>query len=144
VSYYQEERVTAVFLLASQRSSPGAATKAKENNMTSNTTPALWRRITVSAVGAGAIAIGAMAMSAPANAETFEHSCTTNPGAYATGATIGAYHIERRGVDRDQVCKVYTAAYKLLGTTTHTDYGWYSVPKHLYEQQLPVEASQVR
>ena len=112
--------------------------------MASNTTPALWRRITATAVGAGAIAVVAMTMSAPANAETFEHSCTTNLGAYATNAVIGAYHIERRGADRDQVCKVYTAAYKLLGTTTHTDYGWYNVPKHNLEQPLPVEASQVR
>jgi hypothetical protein len=37
--------------------------------MTSNTTPALWRRITVTAIGASAIAVGVMAMSAPANAQ---------------------------------------------------------------------------
>jgi hypothetical protein len=114
-------------------------TQAKENTMTSNTTPALWRRITATAIGASAIAVGAMAMSAPANAETFEHSCTTNPGAYATNATIGAYHTERRGADRDQICKVYTAAYQLLGTTTHTDYGYYN-----FKAQLPPGADQVQ
>ena len=107
--------------------------------MTSITTPALWRRITATAIGASAIAVGAMAMSATANAETFEHSCTTNPGAYATGATIGAFHTERRGVDRDQICKVYTADYKLLGTTTHTDYGYYKLTV-----QLPAGADQVQ
>jgi hypothetical protein len=114
-------------------------TQAKENTMTSNTTPAVWRRITATAIGASAIAVGAMAMSAPANAETFEHSCTTNPGAYATGAVIGAYHTERRGNDRDEVCKVYTAAYKLLGTMTKTDYGYYSVTV-----QRPPGADQVK
>jgi hypothetical protein len=101
------------------------------------TTLAPWRRITATVIGAGAIAAGAMALSAPANAETFEHSCTTNPGSYAAGATIGAFHTERRGMDRDQICKVYNADYKLLGTMTHTDYGYYNV-----RVQLPAGADQ--
>ena len=109
--------------------------------MTSNTTHTLFRRITATAIGASAIAVGALAFAPGAQAETFEHSCTTNPGAYATGATIGAYHVERRGVDRDQICKVYTANYTLLGTMTHTDYGYYQ--KHLPQLPVPVEASQI-
>src|SRR5436853_843055 len=112
-----------------------------ENIVTSNTTPAIWRRITATAIGASAIAFGAMALSAPANAETFEHSCTTNPAAYGPGAVVGAYHVERRGADRDEVCKVYTAGpiYKLLGTMTKTDYGYYNL--HV---QLPAGADQVQ
>jgi len=86
------------------------------------------------------VLIGAVAFAPGAQAETFEHSCTTNPGAYAANAVIGAFHTERRGVDRDQVCKVYTANYKLLGTTIHTDYGYYNL--HL-DQQIP-DATQAR
>ena len=93
----------------------------------------------------GAIAIGAMALAPGAQAETFEHSCTTNPGAYATYAVTGVFHTERRDFDRDQICKVYNAASKLLGTTTHTDYGYDKNPKHLGEQQqVPAQAAQVR
>ena len=40
---------------------------------------------------------------------------------------------------------VYNAASKLLGTTTHTDYGYYKNPKHLGEQQqVPAQAAQLR
>jgi hypothetical protein len=39
---------------------------------------------------------------------------------------------------------VYNAASKLLGTTTHTDYGYYKNPKHLGEQQqVPSHGAQV-
>ena len=107
--------------------------------MSSNTTPALWRRITATAIGASAIAVGAMALSAPANAETFEHSCTTNPGAYAANAVSGVFHTERRGVDRDQICQVYDTAHKLMGTMIHTDYGYYN-----YKVQQPPGADQVQ
>ena len=94
---------------------------------------------------ASAIAVGALALSPAAQAETFEHSCTTNPGAYATNAVTGVFHTERRDLDRDQICKVYNAGNKLLGTTTHTDYGYYKNPKHLGEQaQIPSPAAQVR
>jgi lipid-binding SYLF domain-containing protein len=119
----------------------GVATSLKENIMTSN-------RITAAAklvVAAGAIAVGAMAFAPGAQAETFEHSCTTNPGAYATNAVTGVFHTERRDFDRDQICKVYNAGNKLLGTTIHTDYGYYKNPKHLGEQQqVPPPAAQVR
>ena len=74
-----------------------------------------------------AIAVGAMALSAPAaNAETFQQSCTTNPGAYAAGAVLGAYSTQRSGEDRIEFCKVYDVNKALLGTTNQTDYGWYT------------------
>jgi hypothetical protein len=105
-------------------------------------------RITAAAqlvFAATAIAIGALALSPAAQAETFEHSCTTNPGAYAANAVTGVFHMERRDFDRDQICKVYNAGNKLLGTTTHTDYGYYKNPKHLGEQiQVQAPAAQVR
>jgi hypothetical protein len=103
------------------------------------------RQIAATTIAAGAMAIGALALTAPAaQAETFEHSCTTNPGAYATYAVTGVFHTERRDFDRDQICKVYNAASKLLGTTTHTDYGYYKNPKHLGEQQqVPSHGAQV-
>jgi hypothetical protein len=105
-----------------------------------------FRQIAATTIAAGAMAIGALALTAPAaQAETFEHSCTTNPGAYATFAVTGVFHTERRDFDRDQICKVYNAASKLLGTTTHTDYRYYKNPKHLGEQQqVPAPAAQVR
>jgi hypothetical protein len=81
-------------------------------------------------LGAGAIAIGTLTLtSQAANAETFQQSCETNAGAYADGASIGVYGTARRGLDRDEICKVYRYdrgfAPQLLGTTTRTDYGYY-------------------
>jgi hypothetical protein len=111
--------------------------------MISKTTATLWRQITATAIGTSAIAVGALAFASSAQAETFEYSCTTNPGAYAANATIGAYHVERRGADRDQVCKVYNDAYKLLGTMTKTDYGYYSVPKNVIGLPTTAQASQI-
>jgi hypothetical protein len=107
--------------------------------MTSNTTPALWRRITATAIGAGAIAVGAMAMSAPANAATFQQTCINNPGAYAAGAVRGVYSTQKVGLDRYEICKVYDANNKLLGTTNVPNYGYYN-----YKVQLPPGADQVQ
>ena len=94
--------------------------------MKTNTTPALWRRITATAIGASAIAVGALAMGAPtANALTFEQSCTTQPGAYAAGAVLGVFSAVRNGNNRDETCKVYDAANKHLGTIHETKYDYY-------------------
>jgi len=97
------------------------------------------------AFAASAIAIGALTMSPAAQADTFQHHCTTAPQDYATNAVSGVFHTERRDFDRDQICKVYNAANTLLGTTTQTDYGYYKNPKHLGEQaQVQAPAAQVR
>jgi len=88
---------------------------------------------------ATAIAIGALALSPAAQAETFEHSCTTNPGAYATNAVRGEYSTQRIGQDRYEICKVYDAGNRLLGTTNVPNYGYYNSPKHnrLDQAQVP-------
>jgi hypothetical protein len=84
------------------------------------------------AVGAGAI-IGALALSAPASAKplhtatSIQPTCEQHPDLYASGATLGVYSTQRRGADRDQICKVYDPTHKLLGTYTATDYGYYTV-----------------
>jgi len=85
-------------------------------------------RLVATALGASAIAVGALAMSAPAGALTFEQSCKDNPGAYATGAESGVYSTERRGMDRDQICKLYGRSGNHLGTSIVTDYGFYKAP----------------
>jgi hypothetical protein len=79
------------------------------------------------AVAAGAIAISAIALSPAAQAaETFEHSCITNPGAYAAGGVRGVYSTKRVGNDRDEICSVYDAHGKLLTQYTKPDYGFYN------------------
>jgi hypothetical protein len=98
--------------------------------MNSITTTSIRNRITAAAtvaVGAGAIAIGAMALSAPASASTIQQVCEQSPGLYATGATVGVYSTQKRGVDRDQICKLYGPNAKLLGVYTKTDYGYYKM-----------------
>jgi hypothetical protein len=107
--------------------------------MTSNTTRALWHRITATAIGAGAIAVSAMALSAPANAATFQETCINNPGAYAAGAVRGVYSTQKVGVDRYEICKVYDANNKLLGTMNVPNYGYYKV-----KVVLPPGANQVQ
>ena len=77
-------------------------------------------------VGAAAIAVSAIAFSPAAQAETFEHSCTTNPGAYAAGGVRGVYSTKRVGADRDEICSVYDAHGKLLTQYTKPDYGFYN------------------
>jgi hypothetical protein len=111
----------------------------KENIMTSNTTPALWRRITATAIGASAIAVGAMALAPGAQADTFQHHCTTAPQDYATGAVLGVYSTQKVGVDRYEICKMYDANNKLLGTMNVPNYGYYN-----RKAQLPPGADQVK
>jgi hypothetical protein len=83
-------------------------------------------RLVATAVGASAIAVGALAMSAPASAASnVQPTCEQHPELYATGAVLGVYSTQKRGLDRDQICKVYDANRKLLGTYTATDYGYY-------------------
>jgi hypothetical protein len=60
------------------------------------------------------------------NATSIQPTCEQNPGAYATGAVRGVYSTQQRGNDRDQICKVYDAAGKHLGTHYKTDYGYYT------------------
>src|SRR5215216_141096 len=94
-----------------------------------NTITTVRNRITAAAtraVGAGAIAIGALALSAPASAATLQQTCVEHPNLYAAGATLGVYSTQKRGFDRDQICKVYDPA-KLLGVYTTTDYGYYKM-----------------
>ena len=80
------------------------------------------------AVGAGAIAIGALALSAPASAAvTIQQTCEQSPGLYVNGATRGVYSTQKRGVDRDQICKLYNPAAQLVGIHTKTDYGFYKM-----------------
>jgi len=85
-----------------------------------------FHRLVATAVGASAIAVGALAMSAPANAaNNVQPTCEQHPELYATGAVLGVYSTQKRGFDRDQICKLYDASHKLLGTYTATDYGYY-------------------
>ncbi|TPG35211.1 hypothetical protein [Mycolicibacterium hodleri] len=90
-----------------------------------NTSLTTLRRLTTVALGAGAVAIGALAMGAPANADTFQHSCETNPGAYAAGAVKGVFSTQRSGLDLEQICKVYDANGKHLGTMYSPIYGFF-------------------
>jgi hypothetical protein len=95
-----------------------------------NTITTVRNRITAAAtvaVGAGAIAIGAMALSAPASAATLQQTCVEQPNLYAAGATLGVYSTQKRGFDRDQICKVYDPSAKLLGVYTTADYGYYKM-----------------
>ena len=96
-----------------------------------NTITTVRNRITAAAtvaVGAGAIAIGALALSAPASAVTsIQPTCVEHPNLYADGATLGVYSTQKRGFDRDQICKVYDASSTLLGVYTTTDYGFYKL-----------------
>ena len=96
-----------------------------------NTITTYRNRITAAvtvAVGAGAIAMGALALSAPASAATLQQTCVEHPNLYADGATLGVYSTQKRGVDRDQICKLYDPSNKLLGVYTATDYGFYRGP----------------
>jgi len=90
-------------------------------------------RLTAATIGAAAIAVGALAMSVPATAKplpvvtSIQPTCEQHPELYAAGAVRGVYSTARRGDDRDQICKVYDAAGKLLGTYNATDYGYYTL-----------------
>ncbi|MFE3291268.1 hypothetical protein [Rhodococcus sp. NPDC059234] len=75
-------------------------------------------------LSAGAIAFAAF--SPAAQADTFEHTCTTNPGAYGTGAVRGDYSTIRQGDDRDEFCAVYDQNGRPLGRYSVTDHGYYA------------------
>lgn len=89
------------------------------------------RTLAATALASGALAVGALAMSAPAmskplhNATSIQPTCEQQPGLYAAGAVKGVYSTARRGNDRDQICKVYDANNKHLGTSYTTDYNYY-------------------
>ncbi len=102
-----------------------------------NTTLTILRRLTTAAVGAGAVAIDALAMGAPANAETLPALLRDQPGRVRRrrGARRVQHRAARRGWDRDEICKVYDAAGKLLGTAYHQNYGDYKT--HQIEQVTP-------
>ena len=56
---------------------------------------------------------------------TIQPTCEQHPGLYTTGAVLGVYSTQRRGIDRDEIRKAYDANHELLGTYTKTDYGYY-------------------
>ena len=91
-----------------------------------------FHRLVATTVATGAIAVGALALGAPANAAAnIQPTCEQQPGLYAAGAVLGVYSTQRRGFDRDQICKVYDASHKLLLTYNATDYGYYRVVQPL-------------
>jgi hypothetical protein len=104
------------------------------------------RTLTVGMIGAGAVAVGALTLSAPALAApnhavtSIQPTCEQHPELYASGAVLGVYSTQRRGIDRDQICKAYDAGHKLLGVYTVTDYGYYQLrvaplPTQVLEQR---------
>lgn len=94
-------------------------------------------------LGSAALAVGAAATTAPvAAAATFQETCINSPGLYGIGAVRVVYSTEKRGLDRYEVCKVYTAANVLAGTTYVPNYGYYNfavpvTPPPLSVEQLP-------
>lgn len=77
------------------------------------------------ALGGTALAVGAVLAGAPASAATLAELCVQRPAVYAPTAVRGVYSVQKRGIDRDRICKVYDAAGRLQGTITETDYGFY-------------------
>ena len=93
-----------------------------------NANTSTFHRLVATAVSASAIAVGALALGAPANAATnIQPTCEQHPELYATGAVLGVYSTQRRGFDREQICKAYDAGHKLLLTYYTTDAGYYRV-----------------
>lgn len=83
---------------------------------------------TTIALGSAALAFGAAAATAPiAGAATFQETCINDPASYGIGATRGVYSTEKRGLDRYEICRVYTAANTLAGTFTVPNYGYYKL-----------------
>jgi hypothetical protein len=88
-----------------------AATDQEEHDLI--TTTNTLRTLVVTAIGAGAVAVavGALTASAPAMAAptqavtSIQPTCEQHPRLYASGAVLGVYSTQRRGVDRDQICK---------------------------------------
>ncbi|WP_137149395.1 hypothetical protein [Mycolicibacterium sp. CR10] len=92
------------------------------------------------ALGSAAVAFGAAAVTAPiAGAATFQETCVNDPASYGSGAVRGVYTTEKRGIDRYEICKVYTAANALAGTFTVPNYGYYKLAVPVTPPPLSVE-----
>ena len=83
-------------------------------------TLSLRHRITaasITALGAGAIAFGAMVLTAPAaDAKTFKQSCIEDPHLYHSEGVRGQHSVEYLGASLHEVCRVYNAAFNLVIT----------------------------
>ena len=73
-------------------------------------------RLTATALGAGTIAVAALALSAPAQATSFHDLCLLSPENYGDGAVRGVFSVEKHGVERWEVCRVYDDKDYLRGT----------------------------
>lgn len=92
------------------------------------------------ALGSAALAVGVAATTAPvAAAATFQETCVNSPGSYGIGAVRGVYSTEKRGLDRYEVCKVYTATDALAGTMYVPNYGYYNFAVPVSPLPLSVE-----
>jgi len=72
--------------------------------------------LTATALGAGTIAVAALALSAPAQATSFHDLCLLSPENYGDGAVRGVFSVEKHGVERWEVCRVYDEKDYLRGT----------------------------
>lgn len=73
--------------------------------------------VSISAVGAGAIAFGATMLTAPpADAKTFKQSCIEDPELYHSEGVRGQHSVEYLGASLLEVCRVYDAAFNLVIT----------------------------
>jgi hypothetical protein len=96
-------------------------------------TTSLRHRITSAAtlaLGAGAIAVGTLAMAPTAdaqvfNAQEYQQMCEQHPERFAVDATRGVYYTQRYNNDREHVCDTYDANGKRLGRAISVEYGWY-------------------
>ena len=92
--------------------------------MKSDNNNTVWRRITVTALGAGAIAVGAMALGAPAAQATnipaaqFKQQCINWP--FEPGSIEHAEYKESRvGSDLHQICNIWEEVLQAAGAV-----GW--------------------
>ena len=106
--------------------------------MTSNNSNTVWRRITATALGAGAIAVGAMVLGAPAaqadsQFDGFKVECVQHPqdlsglpnaatGVYSELRTNDGVHANRFGSQLDQICKFYDRRGTYLTSYTRETY----------------------
>ena len=79
-------------------------------------------RLTATALGAAAIAVGALATGAPAHAASFHELCLHSPENYGDGAVRGVFSVEKHGVERWEVCRVYDDKDYLRGTAIEVVY----------------------
>ena len=106
--------------------------------MTKNNTTTVWRRISGAAFGAGAIAVGAMVLGAPAaqadaQFDQFKQLCIHQPqtldgrddvatGAYSELRTTDGVHPNQFGSQLDQTCKFYDRRGKYINSMTRETY----------------------